>query len=160
MHDGNMSLARLGQSAQADLVSQQNGCSVCKPFERSENTRRPHDQKCFKDNHRRRTVKAWDVRTMGCESSKRGQGCLASLEIRGAGVWAIDEWFETCNRVTGMCCEGNKLSILRGFVFRNKTFYCVYIMMLLLKCKCQKWAWTAVGADVALLQLLHSDMQC
>ena len=44
---------------------------------------------------------------MGCESSKRGQGCLASLEIHGAGVWAID-WMQQedgnwLGAVAGMC---------------------------------------------------------
>lgn len=58
-------------------------------------------------NHSCRTVKAWDVRAMGCESSKRGQSCLASLEIRGAGVWAID-WMQQedgnwLGAVAGMC---------------------------------------------------------
>ncbi len=54
-----------------------------------------------------RIVKVWDARAMGAESSKRGQGCLASLEIHGAGVWAID-WMQRddgkwLGAVAGMC---------------------------------------------------------
>ena len=78
-------------------------------------------------NHCRRTVKAWDVRAMGCESSKRGQGCLASLEIHGAGVWAID-WMQQENgnwlgAVAGMC-EPSLCHLPRRMLLRCLCSHC------------------------------------
>jgi WD40 repeat protein len=37
-----------------------------------------------------RSIKLWDMRVLGPGTSKGGRGCLASLDIEGGGVWAVD----------------------------------------------------------------------
>ena len=95
---------------------------------------------------------------MSCEPSKRGQGCLASLEIRGAGVWAID-WMQQE--------DGNWLGAVAGMC---KPSLCHLPRRMLLRCLCKPLPTPppdrysglhllslSLAAGSAVLQLLHSS---